>query len=71
MLEAAELFTQQMLRYFCRGGEFPTALEGALKLKEISYVHAKGYAGGEFKHGPIALVTPSPAGLYLSPRCDV
>jgi glucosamine--fructose-6-phosphate aminotransferase (isomerizing) len=39
-----------------RGLSFPVALEGALKLKEISYVHAEGYAGGEMKHGPLALV---------------
>ena len=42
--------------YLGRGYNYPTALEGALKLKEISYVHAEGYAGGEMKHGPIALV---------------
>jgi glucosamine--fructose-6-phosphate aminotransferase (isomerizing) len=42
-----------------RGGQFPVALEGALKLKEISYVHAEGYAAGEMKHGPIALVDES------------
>ena len=40
-----------------RSWNYPTALEGALKLKEISYIHASGYAGGEFKHGPIALIT--------------
>jgi glucosamine--fructose-6-phosphate aminotransferase (isomerizing) len=39
-----------------RGPQFPVALEGALKLKEISYVHAEGYAAGEMKHGPIALI---------------
>jgi glucosamine--fructose-6-phosphate aminotransferase (isomerizing) len=39
-----------------RGASFPIALEGALKLKEISYIHAEGYAGGEMKHGPIALI---------------
>jgi glucosamine--fructose-6-phosphate aminotransferase (isomerizing) len=42
-----------------RGGQFPVALEGALKLKEISYVHAEGYAAGEMKHGPIALIDES------------
>ena len=41
-----------------RGVSFPIALEGALKLKEISYVHAEGYAAGEMKHGPIALIDP-------------
>jgi glutamine---fructose-6-phosphate transaminase (isomerizing) len=42
-----------------RGPEYPIALEGALKLKEISYVHAEGYAAGEMKHGPIALIDPA------------
>jgi glutamine---fructose-6-phosphate transaminase (isomerizing) len=42
-----------------RGLNFPIALEGALKLKEISYVHAEGYAAGEMKHGPIALIDSS------------
>jgi len=44
--------------YLGRGSNYPTALEGALKLKEISYIHAEGYAAGEMKHGPIALITP-------------
>ncbi|HOV33624.1 MAG TPA: SIS domain-containing protein, partial [Candidatus Hydrogenedens sp.] len=43
--------------YLGRNFNFPSALEGALKLKEISYIHAEGYAAGEMKHGPIALVT--------------
>ncbi|WIM13111.1 glutamine--fructose-6-phosphate transaminase (isomerizing) [Enhydrobacter sp.] len=42
--------------YLGRGASFPVALEGALKLKEVSYIHAEGYAGGEMKHGPIALI---------------
>ena len=42
--------------YMGRGASFPLALEGALKLKEISYIHAEGYAAGEMKHGPIALI---------------
>ena len=42
--------------YIGRGINFPVALEGALKLKEVSYVHAEGYAAGELKHGPIALL---------------
>ena len=45
--------------YLGRGSSFPIALEGALKLKEISYIHAEGYAGGEMKHGPIALIDES------------
>lgn len=44
--------------YLGRGLQFPMALEGALKLKEISYIHAEGYASGEMKHGPIALIEP-------------
>ncbi|HEX72178.1 MAG TPA: glutamine--fructose-6-phosphate transaminase (isomerizing), partial [Candidatus Hydrogenedentes bacterium] len=47
----------QSALYLGRGYNFPSALEGALKLKEISYIHAEGYAAGEMKHGPIALVT--------------
>src|SRR6202008_1694491 len=42
-----------------RGINFPVALEGALKIKEIAYVHAEGYAAGEMKHGPIALIEPA------------
>ncbi len=51
-----------------RGINFPVALEGALKLKEISYVHAEGYAGGEMKHGPIALIEPAMSILALVPQ---
>ncbi len=51
-----------------RGYSFPIALEGALKLKEISYVHAEGYAAGEMKHGPIALIDAQVPVLVLMPR---
>lgn len=51
-----------------RGGLFPIAMEGALKLKEISYIHAEGYASGELKHGPIALIDPNVPVIVLSPR---
>lgn len=44
--------------YIGRGYNFPVALEGALKLKEVSYIHAEGYAAGEMKHGPLAMITP-------------
>jgi glutamine---fructose-6-phosphate transaminase (isomerizing) len=47
---------------------FPVALEGALKLKEISYIHAEGYAGGEMKHGPIALVDEHMPVVVIAPR---
>ncbi len=51
-----------------RGKMYPIALEGALKLKEISYIHAEGYASGELKHGPIALVDDSVPVIVLAPR---
>ncbi|MFW5830420.1 MAG: glutamine--fructose-6-phosphate transaminase (isomerizing), partial [Planctomycetota bacterium] len=51
-----------------RGGKHATAMEGALKLKEIAYVHAMGYAAGEFKHGPIALVTDTLPVVCIVPR---
>ncbi len=49
----------------------PTALEGALKLKEISYIHASGYAGGEFKHGPIALIDENVPVVCIAPKTSV
>jgi glutamine---fructose-6-phosphate transaminase (isomerizing) len=54
-----------------RGIMFPIALEGALKLKEISYIHAEGYAAGELKHGPIALIDENVPVLVLAPRDDL
>ncbi|MBM9514949.1 glutamine--fructose-6-phosphate transaminase (isomerizing) [Desulfogranum marinum] len=54
-----------------RGVNFPIALEGALKLKEISYIHAEGYAAGELKHGPIALIDKDMPVLALVPKDDV
>jgi glucosamine--fructose-6-phosphate aminotransferase (isomerizing) len=54
--------------YLGRGLQFPIALEGALKLKEISYIHAEGYAGGEMKHGPIALIADQLPVVVLVPR---
>jgi len=53
-----------------RGSFFPIALEGALKLKEIAYVHAEGYPSGELKHGPIAMVEPDMVVLAISPEKD-
>jgi glucosamine--fructose-6-phosphate aminotransferase (isomerizing) len=53
--------------YLGRGPEFPMALEGALKLKEISYIHAEGYAAGEMKHGPIALIDDNVPVIVLAP----
>ena len=51
-----------------RGTNYPIALEGALKLKEISYIHAEGYAAGEMKHGPIALIDDGVPVVVLAPR---
>ncbi|MFO1084526.1 MAG: glutamine--fructose-6-phosphate transaminase (isomerizing) [Reyranellaceae bacterium] len=53
--------------YIGRGSSFPIALEGALKLKEISYIHAEGYAGGEMKHGPIALIDEAVPVVVVAP----
>jgi glucosamine--fructose-6-phosphate aminotransferase (isomerizing) len=57
--------------YLGRGSAFPLALEGALKLKEISYIHAEGYAAGEMKHGPIALIDENVPVIVLAPNDDV
>ena len=54
-----------------RGAMFPLAMEGALKLKEISYIHAEGYAAGELKHGPIALIDEETPTVALAPLDDV
>ena len=54
--------------YLGRGINYPIALEGALKLKEISYIHAEGYAAGEMKHGPIALIDEDMPVVVLAPR---
>jgi glucosamine--fructose-6-phosphate aminotransferase (isomerizing) len=51
-----------------RGTSFPLAMEGALKLKEISYIHAEGYAAGELKHGPIALVDENMPVIIIAPH---
>jgi glucosamine--fructose-6-phosphate aminotransferase (isomerizing) len=54
--------------YLGRGTAYPIAMEGALKLKEISYIHAEGYAAGEMKHGPIALIAPDVPVIVLAPN---
>jgi glutamine---fructose-6-phosphate transaminase (isomerizing) len=53
--------------YLGRGTSFPLAMEGALKLKEISYIHAEGYAAGELKHGPIALIDEKMPVVVIAP----
>ena len=57
--------------YLGRGPMFPIAMEGALKLKEISYIHAEGYAAGELKHGPIALVDEDMPVIVVAPSTDL
>ncbi len=57
--------------YLGRGSAYPLALEGALKLKEISYIHAEGYAAGEMKHGPIALIDETVPIIVLAPHDDL
>jgi glutamine---fructose-6-phosphate transaminase (isomerizing) len=57
--------------YLGRGTSFPIALEGALKLKEISYIHAEGYAAGELKHGPIALIDEAMPVIVIAPHDGV
>jgi glucosamine--fructose-6-phosphate aminotransferase (isomerizing) len=57
--------------YLGRGASFPIALEGALKLKEISYIHAEGYAAGELKHGPIALIDESVPVVVIAPHDEL
>lgn len=56
--------------YLGRGFNFPVALEGALKLKEISYIHAEGYPAAEMKHGPIALIDHAMPVVFIAPRAD-
>ncbi len=64
---AKELFRTRGFLYLGRGINYPIALEGALKLKEISYIHAEGYAAGEMKHGPIALIDEDLPVVVLAP----
>ncbi|MFD1439132.1 glutamine--fructose-6-phosphate transaminase (isomerizing) [Acinetobacter sp. ANC 4282] len=72
ILRLSELFVEkQHCLFLGRGTEFPIALEGALKLKEISYIHAEGYAAGELKHGPLALVDNDMPVVILAPQDDM
>ncbi|WP_018240272.1 glutamine--fructose-6-phosphate transaminase (isomerizing) [Ensifer sp. BR816] len=63
-----ELSKCQDVLYLGRGTSFPLAMEGALKLKEISYIHAEGYAAGELKHGPIALIDENMPVIVIAPH---
>ncbi|RWD96460.1 MAG: SIS domain-containing protein, partial [Mesorhizobium sp.] len=62
-----ELSHHKHVLYLGRDTNFPLAMEGALKLKEISYIHAEGYAGGELKHGPIALIHEDMPVIVIAP----
>jgi glucosamine--fructose-6-phosphate aminotransferase (isomerizing) len=64
---AIDLAKSRNVLYLGRGTSFPLALEGALKLKEISYIHAEGYAAGELKHGPIALIDEQMPVIVIAP----
>jgi len=64
---ARDLAKAQDVLYLGRGTSYPIALEGALKLKEVSYIHAEGYAAGELKHGPIALIDETVPVIVIAP----
>ena len=68
---AHTLAKAQDVLYLGRGSSYPLALEGALKLKEISYIHAEGYAAGELKHGPIALIDEKVPVIVVAPEDDL
>jgi glucosamine--fructose-6-phosphate aminotransferase (isomerizing) len=68
---AEQVYRYTDFLYLGRGINYPIALEGALKLKEISYIHAEGYPAGEMKHGPIALIDPNMAVLAIALRDSV
>lgn len=65
---AKDLFKAENFIYLGRGIQYPIALEGALKLKEVTYIHAEGYPAGEMKHGPIALIDEKLPVVLLAPR---
>ena len=67
-LVAEEIAKARDVLYMGRGPSYPLALEGALKLKEISYIHAEGYAAGEMKHGPIALIDGAVPIVVIAPH---
>ena len=68
---AAELKDAPDVLFLGRGTSYPIALEGALKLKEVSYIHAEGYAAGEMKHGPIALIDDGVPVIVIAPSDDL
>ncbi len=68
---ASRFYTRRDFLYLGRGIQYPIALEGALKLKEISYIHAEGYPAGEMKHGPIALIDEQMPVVALAPHDEI
>ncbi len=68
---AEKYYQYKNFLYMGRMMNYPVALEGALKLKEISYIHAEGYSAGEMKHGPIALISPETPSIFIIPKDDV
>ena len=68
---ARDLSKARDVIYLGRGVHYPIAMEGALKLKEISYIHAEGYASGELKHGPIALIDEETPVVFVAPHDDL
>ena len=68
---AESMVAAQSILYIGRGLSYPIALEGALKLKEISYIHAEGFAAGELKHGPIALIDENVPVVVIAPSDDL
>ncbi|WLD14337.1 glutamine--fructose-6-phosphate transaminase (isomerizing) [Planctellipticum variicoloris] len=68
---AEKYYQAETFLYLGRLYNFPVALEGALKLKEISYIHAEGYPAAEMKHGPIALVDEETPSVFVVPKCNI
>ncbi len=68
---AAQLVDKQHVLFLGRGAHYPVAMEGALKLKEISYIHAEGYAAGELKHGPLALIDSEMPVVAVAPNNEL
>ena len=64
---AKTLAAARSILYLGRGINYPVALEGALKMKELSYIHAEGYPAGEMKHGPIALIEKDVPAIFIAP----
>ena len=68
---ASKIYKSPSFVFIARNASFPLALEGALKLKEISYKHAEGFAAGEIKHGPIAIIDKDTPVVALAPKSNL